>query len=262
MTRIVSFAKSGLDMDALHRAMLDAFSDYVLPMQPDGDTFRSTLNTRGFNPEASFVAVDDDEVIGFWNVAERNARRYLIGSGTRINRRGEGLSSSLGRAAITAATNAGRESFWLEVIKGNTRAEGLYSKLGFEVTRTLDCYRLDHPSPDPTSCKKTDFSTVASTIQQYATWEPTWQNSTETISGAQLTCILHDRGGAIVGKGGVVHQIAAADDPALAELLAACAECGSLTLVNIDSFDGALRSLLLELGADRFISQSEMRLSL
>lgn len=161
MSRIVSFAKSGLDMDALHRAMLVAFSDYVVPLQPDADTFRSTLSSRGFDPEASFVAVDGDEVIGFWNVATRNTKRYLIGSGTRIGQRRKGLASSLGMAAINAAENAGVESFWLEVIEGNEGAERLYKKMGFDVTRKLDCYRLDHPSPDPSSCKLADFGTVA-----------------------------------------------------------------------------------------------------
>jgi hypothetical protein len=262
MTRIVSFAESGLDMGALHCAMLAAFSDYVVPLQPDADTFQSMLSSRGFDPDASFVAIDDDEIVGFWSVARRSPRRYLISSGTRINNRGTGLSSSLGKAAIMEAKNAGDKSFWLEVIKGNAGAESLYKKLGFEVTRTLDCYRLDHPAPDLSSCKEAIFSAVASAIQRFATWEPTWQNATETISGSQLTCLLHDKGGAIVGAGGFVHQIAASDHTALEELLAASATGGSLTLVNVDSVDCTLSSLLRELGAHRFISQTEMRLSL
>jgi RimJ/RimL family protein N-acetyltransferase len=262
MSRIVSFAKSGLDMDALHRAMLAAFSDYVVPLQPDADTFRSTLSSRGFDPEASFVAVDGDEIIGFWNVATRNTKRYLIGSGTRIGHRRKGLASSLGMAAINAAENAGIESFWLEVIEGNEGAERLYKKMGFDVTRKLDCYRLDHPSPDPSSCKLADFGTVANAIQRYSTWEPTWQNAKETISGLRLTSFLHEKGGAIIGAGGLVHQIAASEPSALEDLLAAAATVGSLTLVNVDSSDSALRSLLQELGAHRFIVQSEMRLLL
>ncbi|MGA9251744.1 MAG: GNAT family N-acetyltransferase, partial [Roseobacter sp.] len=96
MTRIVSFSESGVDLGALHCAMLAAFSDYVVPLQPDADTFKAALCSRGFDPAASFVAVDDDEVIGFWNVATRNTKRYLIGSGTRIDHRGRGLASCLG----------------------------------------------------------------------------------------------------------------------------------------------------------------------
>lgn len=261
MIRIASFAGSGFDLDALHGAMLDAFSDYIVPLQPDADMFKAALNSRGFDPEASFVAVEDDEVIGFWNVATRNAKRYLISSGTRVGHRGRGLAFRLGTTAIRAAGNAGIESFWLEVIEGNAGAEHLYRKMGFDVTRKLDCYRLDHPSPDRSSCRLSDLATVAHTIQRYATWEPTWQNATETISGANTTCFLHEKGGAIIGAGGLVHQIAAGEPAALADLLAAAATAGALTLVNVDSADRELRSLLQALGADRFIVQSEMRLS-
>lgn len=262
MTRIVSFAGSGFELDALHCSMLDSFSDYVVPLQPDADTFQAALSSRGFDPEASFVAVDDDEVIGFWNVGTRNTKRYLIGSGTRIGHRRKGLASSLGMAAIRAAENVGIESFWLEVIEGNAGAEGLYRKMGFDVTRKLECYRLDHPSPDPSSCKLADFGKVADVIQRYATWEPTWQNATKTISGLHSTSFLHEKGGVIVGAGGLVHQIAASEPSALEDLLASAATVGSLTLVNVDSADAALCSLLKELGAHRFIVQSEMRLSL
>lgn len=262
MTRIASFAGSGFDVDALHCAMLDAFSDYIVPLQPDAVTFRAALSSRGFDPEASFVAIDGEEVIGFWNVATRNAERYLIGSGTRINHRGRGVAAGLGMAAIHAAVDAGIERFWLEVIKGNTGAEELYRKLGFDVIRKLDCYRLDRPSPDRSSCKLSDFATVAHAIQSHATWEPTWQNANETISGLELTCFLHEKGGAIIGAGGLVHQIAASEASALEDLLAAAATVGSLTLVNVDSGDSTLYSLLQELGAHRFIVQSEMCLSL
>ncbi|WP_270727668.1 GNAT family N-acetyltransferase [Shimia sp. Alg240-R146] len=262
MTRIVSFSESGLDLGDLHGAMLAAFSDYIVPLQPDAATFRAALTSRGFDPEASFVAVEEGDIVGFWNVAKRGTKRYLIGSGTRIGSRGQGLASRLGKAAIQAAQNSGTDSFWLEVIEGNTGAERLYRKLGFAVTRKLDCYRLDHPSPDRSSCELSDFGTVANIIQRYSSWKPTWQNAKETICGAQLTSFLHDRGGVIIGAGGLVHQIAASETSALEDVIATAATVGSLTLVNVDSADSALFSLLQELGAHRFIVQSEMRLSL
>ena len=262
MTRIASFAGSGLDLDALHEAMLAAFSDYIVPLQPDAETFRAGLRSRGFDPEASFVAVEADEIVGFWNVATRNARRYLIGSGTRIGHRGQGVASRLGRAAIAAAENDGIRSFWLEVIAGNAGAERLYRTLGFAVTRQLDCYRLEHPSPDMSSCRMADVDTVAAAIQRHATWAPSWQNTTETISGLPLRGFLHDEGGALLGAGGLVHQIAGGTPAALDALLAAAATAGPLTLVNVDAGDSVLRSVLQGLGADRFIVQSEMRLGL
>ena len=51
MTRIVSFSESEFGLGTLHCAMLAAFSDYIVPLQPDADTFKAALRSRGFDPE-------------------------------------------------------------------------------------------------------------------------------------------------------------------------------------------------------------------
>lgn len=261
MPRITSFSQSGLEIEALHPPMLDAFSDYIVSLQPSKDALMEILESRGFDPESSFVALDGKEIAAFWGVASRGQKRYLIVSGTRVDHRGKGLSSALGNAAIQAAKDVGCESFWLEVITGNDKAESLYTKLGFQSVRTLNCYRLDHPNPELSTCYTTDFERAKTVFQEYATWGPTWQNEDETISALDLTCFLHSNGAAVVSKGGFVHQIAAADQAALADLLAAAATIGPLILVNIDTKDDTLNTLLVELGADKFVQQSEMCIS-
>jgi hypothetical protein len=138
----------------------------------------------------------------------------------------------------------------------------LYRTLGFEVTRGLECYRLDHPRPDASSCKLADFNAVSAIIQDYATCEPSWQNNTATITGLPLRCFLHVNGGAILGTGGMVHQIAAGSPSALEDLLSPAAMVGPLTLLNVDVGNSDLRFVLNKLGAHQFITQSEMRLGL
>lgn len=258
MSKILSFSESGYDIEALHPPMLDAFSDYVVPLQPNKDALMNVLTSRGFDPDASFVALQDGEVAAFWGVGTRGKKRYLIMSGTRIEHRGKGLASSLGRASIQAAKDAGCESFSFEVITGNDKAQGLYRKLGFEAVRTLNCYRLNHPKPDGSNCSKTDFATASRVFKEHAKWTPTWQNTDETIQALELTCFLHPEGAVITSKAGLVHQIAAATPTALADLLAAAATLGELTLVNIDASDASLNTLLESLGAEKFVEQSEM----
>lgn len=259
MIEITPFSQSGLGIEALHPAMLDAFSDYIIPLQPGKDALMALLQARGFDPDASFVALEGGQVAAFWAVATRGPRRYLIVSGTKISHRGMGLSYDLGRAAIESAGEAGCHSLSLEVIAGNTKAEGLYGKLGFEAVRGLNCYRLDHPTPHLSPCRITSFEQARDVFQRYATWEPTWQNAAETISHLDLTCFLHAQGAAIVGEGGDVYQIAAANPAALGELIAAAATIGPLQLINIDAKDLALNAHLTTLGADRFVEQREMR---
>lgn len=258
MPKIVSFSESGYAIEALHPPMLDAFSDYVVPLQPSKDALLEILTSRGFDPKASFVALEDGEVAAFWGVGARARKRYLIMSGTRIAHQGKGLASSLGRASIAAAKAAGCESFTLEVIAGNDKALGLYRKLGFEVARTVNCYRLNHPSPDGSRCEKTDFDTARRAFKKHSKWMPTWQNADETISALELTCFLHPEGAVVASKGGLVHQIAAATQTALTDLLAAAATLGPLTFVNIEASDTELNTLLEGLGAEKFVEQSEM----
>ena len=41
------------EFDAIHRAFVDAFSDYVVPMHPTQDALREMFTRRGWVPELS-----------------------------------------------------------------------------------------------------------------------------------------------------------------------------------------------------------------
>lgn len=116
MDKILSFAETGLGLEDLRSALLDAFSDYVIPLQPNERQFEAMLKTRGFDADCSMVACCGGEIAAFWNVATRGSRAYLISSGTRAAHRGTGLALQLGQASIAAAKSKGKTSFWLEVI--------------------------------------------------------------------------------------------------------------------------------------------------
>ncbi len=54
MTTTYSAAK-GVSLEHLHEAMLDAFSDYDVPMQPDFEQFKNMLISRQFAADLSTV---------------------------------------------------------------------------------------------------------------------------------------------------------------------------------------------------------------
>ena len=259
MTNISTFSETDLGMEDLHAALLDAFSDYVIPLQPGEAQFETLLHSRGFDADASMVACDGGEIAAFWNVANRASRAYLISSGTRIAHRGKGLAGQLGEASIAVAKHQGKKSFWLEVIEGNSSAERLYGRLGFNLQRKLDSYTLRHPEPKLSGCRKVDWPTCRATLQRFSSWQPSWQNSSETITSTPLTCFLYDHGAVAVGQGGLIHQIAAETPDTLEALLAAAATDGLLRLINMDSADQMLRATLEALGAELLLRQSEMQ---
>lgn len=259
MNEISTFSETGLGLEYLHAALLDAFSDYIVPLQPSLAQFETLLNSRGFDADASMVACNGGEIAAFWNVASRASKAYLITSGTRVAHRGKGLAGQLGEASIAVAKYQGVNSFWLEVIEGNSSAERLYGRLGFKVERKLDYYTLKHPTPELSGCRRVDWPTCSSTLQRFSSWQPSWQNSNETIAGTPLTCFLHDHGAAAVGQGGLIHQIAAKTTDSLHRLLAAAATHGRLRLINMDSADQMLRTTLEALGAELILRQSEMQ---
>jgi ribosomal protein S18 acetylase RimI-like enzyme len=259
MKKILAFSETGLGLEDLHAALLDAFSDYAIPLQPSKAQFETLLNTRGFDADASMVACCGGEIAAFWNVANRASRAYLISSGTRVAHRGKGLAGQLGEASIAAAKCQGNKSFWLEVIEGNSSAERLYARLGFNLERKLDSYTLNHPEPKLSGCRRVDWPTCRATLQRVSSWQPSWQNSSETITNTPLTCFLHDNGAIAIGQGGLIHQIAAKTPDTLQALLAAAATGGLLRLINMDAADQMLRATLEGLGAELLLRQSEMQ---
>ena len=262
MNEISTFSETGLGLEDLHAALLDAFSDYVVPLQPSLAQFEAMLTSRGFDADASMVACQEGEIAAFWNIANRASKAYLITSGTRVAHRGKGLAGQLGEASLAVAKGLGKTSLWLEVIEGNSSAERLYGRLGFNVERKLDSYTLEHPAPEMSGCRRVDWPTCSATLQRLSYWQPSWQNSNETIAKTPITCFVHDDGAVAVGRGGAVHQIAAKTTGTLEKLLAASAIDDHLRLINMDSADQMLQTTLEALGAEFFLRQSEMQRSI
>ncbi|MBT5433435.1 MAG: hypothetical protein P8Q36_20145 [Alphaproteobacteria bacterium] len=75
----------------LCEAMIDAFSDYQLPLNLTLRSFQFMMVQRGLDLNASRVAVVDGSVAAIWLVAVRERNAYLISSGTRPRFRSKGL---------------------------------------------------------------------------------------------------------------------------------------------------------------------------
>jgi ribosomal protein S18 acetylase RimI-like enzyme len=96
-------------------------------------------NLRLGNPQ--LVACDGEQLVGWCDVrrSEFPVHRHVghLGMGVLPGHRGRGIGERLIRAAIDAARAAGMERIELNVYGRNTRAAGLYRKVGFAHEGTL-----------------------------------------------------------------------------------------------------------------------------
>ena len=184
----------GIDFEQVFAAFENAFADYAIKF--DKTEVRSMLKRRGFNPELSFAAFDEQErIVAFtFNGTGMHAgipTAYDTGTGTVKEFRGQGLAQEIFQYSVPVLKKAGIRQYLLEVLQDNAPAIAVYSKLGFNITREFKCFRrnatdlqlqynlqLDNVDIHPVS---TD---VIASATRFCDFMPSWQNSLDSINRA------------------------------------------------------------------------------
>ena len=256
------------DFPAIHAGFVSAFSDYVVPMKPSADQLRSMFVRRGWIPELSVGAFEDDAVTGFVINCVDGARAYNTGTGTVPTHRRAGLSRQLMMRSLDVLRGAGVGTYSLEVISTNDKAVALYRSLGFEETRRLDAWTLGFEGKTPPGRRSVRTAPID---PQWWTSFPSWQNSPESIRRAREPhVVLGDDDSYLVlfPETGDVPLFAVRPERrrqgigrALVAQASAAAGKG-LRFINVDAGDDGVRSFLESVGATRLLTQLEMRTTL
>jgi ribosomal protein S18 acetylase RimI-like enzyme len=175
----------------LFASFSEAFNDYEV--QITKDEFQVMLLRRGFVPELSFGAFDQDRLVSFTlnGIGTFNGVKtaYDTGTGTIKEYRQKGLATRIFEYSIPILKNAGVSQYLLEVLQHNHKAVSVYQKLGFKVCREFNYFRqgLEEINTDlKTGQEKFDFSqiTLNNREQMRSFWDftPSWQNSFDSIS--------------------------------------------------------------------------------
>ena len=275
-----------IDIEKLHSAFVEAFSNYEVKLDLSISQLSQSLKRRGYAPKASICASDDDMLVGFLLNAIRQwndkLTAYDTGTGVINEYRNKGISSNLFLNALQSLKEMEVKQYLLEVIKSNTPAINLYKKQGFKVSREFECFNLDKKLFTHTSTYEVEYIdsiTENDWIQLTNFWDfkPSWQNSIDSISNVPDTFIysilrIND---AIVGYGiidkktGDIPQIAVdkkyrgrgIGTSILAKLLLST-QSHNISVVNVDSQCTSLKEFLLELGFKTMLKQYEMFLEL
>ncbi|MCD4723143.1 MAG: GNAT family N-acetyltransferase [Desulfobacula sp.] len=162
-------------------------------MQLKKEELRIMLNRRGFVPELSFGAFENDKItaftlngIGLFNGVKT---AYDTGTGTLKEFRGQGMATKIFTHSIPFLKKAGISQYLLEVLQHNTKAVTVYKKLGFIVNREFNYFvqkneniclnsKKIHPEYN---LQQTDLYRSELMIE-FWDFIPSWQNSFEAIS--------------------------------------------------------------------------------
>jgi ribosomal protein S18 acetylase RimI-like enzyme len=275
-----------IDMEIIHHAFINAFSDYQIKVDLPLWKLLQMLQRRGYIPEKSMGAFDDEALVGFIlnGLREWNGKltAYDTGTGVVPEYRKQGLTTNMFHNVLEQLKHEGVEQYLLEVIQQNTSAYELYKKQGFETTRTFSCYKLDKSKLQPYNTfavEHVEGFTAADWEQLKDFWDvqPSWQNSIKSINALSDEFIYSvvRSGNKIVGYGivekraGDIPQIAVDRNfrrkgiagSIMADLISNT-ESSKVAVINVDDHSKVMKDFLSALGFEHYVAQYEMVLEI
>jgi ribosomal protein S18 acetylase RimI-like enzyme len=276
-------ALNGISHEIIHKAFVEAFSDYQVQVDVPLWKLELMLSRRSYRPALSLGAFREGKMIGFVLNGFREwqgiSTAYDVGTGVIPDARRQGITSEMLKMAQQIMREAQIKRYLLEVIDTNENAEKLYRSQGFETVRTFSCFRgmpdkvLPRHFTGIERVERLDFEKM----RAFNDIQPSWQNAEEAIlaTPADYLIMTVNRDNRIVGYGvmdratGDVAQIAI--DPAYrrlglgSDLLYAMVHTlkpEKISMLNVVSDYLPLIALLEVHGMRAYVGQYEMMMTL
>lgn len=270
------------DFTLLHKAFVEAFSDYFVSFQPTIDQFeRRIIDKLHIHPSLSKLAWVNGQIVGFGlhtlNSYEGLKTLYNGGTGVipslRLNRIAFGLLDHVAKQASEMKT----ERILLEVIDKNDAGINLYKSLNYEERRIVKCFRL---SEKVKSDLKIDFLLSSALKPEYSTltsFEPTFLDCTDQLKYNLKNEIILEAviDGALVGfaifqpRLGRISQIAVDENQrgngigrSILQKVQKLSSVKDLTIMNIPENEVDTILALKSIGFQNDVNQIEMELKL
>ena len=177
-------AASRIDPADLTAAFNSAYNDYFVPMRLTRDQLVRSYAQTSVSYEASRVAVDDGQIVGFGFLGVRDRRGWVGGVGVIPSHRGHGIARQVMADLLSNARSLGLETVQLEVIEDNVAARTLYESIGFRVQRRLLVIGCEDLPPAPNSPVAVRQSAAATVLRYYDAFHPVanpWQRQRESL---------------------------------------------------------------------------------
>jgi ribosomal protein S18 acetylase RimI-like enzyme len=169
--------------DKITKVFNESFSDYLVPFKLTREQLENKIKNDGIQLAYSVGAFENDELIGFilhgYDIISDQKVLYNAGTGVIPHHRGNKLTRKLYENIFPLLISHSIDKIQLEVITGNQPAIKTYQDIGFQVKRTLACYR-----GAINTCEAiTGFQIHLledydwELLQSFWDWQPSWQNS-------------------------------------------------------------------------------------
>ena len=271
-----------ISIETIHKAFVEAFSDYQVKMDLPIWKFENMLIRRGFTPELSMGAFKDDQLVGLvlnglrdWN---GKPTVYDLGTGVIGEYRKQGITSNILTKIKELLKEREIKQYLLEVLQINTSAVTLYQKQGFEIVRNFLCFRLDKKNYNHESSWKVEHLQRISpddwkVFETFWDYKPSWQNSIDSINAVSdsFHYSVVSINGITVGYGvidkrtGDIVQLAVSKNDRCKGIgrsimtdLLNHSEPGTAGILNVDDRDNNMKEFLIKFGFEESVSQYEM----
>ena len=276
---------SGIPVEMIHEAFVDAFSEYEVKLDMPLEKLVEMMKTRDLNPDFSVGCFDGEKLVGFilTGYRETGGKKTCYDGGTGVIKayQRKGIGEMMLKELLQLLKNKEISRFVLEVLENNIPAINLYEKYGFVKTRKLHCFEIDkdklRPVPDRGfGITVTTPTIIAENEEKYSLFAPTWQNEMQSVinvsenySLVTLSCTGRVLCFGYIHKTkGDIPQISILEnwknwglEAHLINELAKHTESKKLIVLNVEA-ENYLGETLLKLGFINFINQWEMVLEL
>jgi ribosomal protein S18 acetylase RimI-like enzyme len=236
------------------------YEGYLIPFTLDETALRFMIEAYDLDRDASRLAYEDGERIGFGNLGVRGEDAWIGGVGVVPEARRRGIGETLMRALHDEAAARRVRRVWLEVIDENDSARRLYERLGYATVREVEVWSLP-ASEEGGEAHEVPAAEAHERVRELGREREPWQRADGTLTHFDdLRGLVTDDGATVFRVSSVVQplQLAGGDAETHLRTLRSLGNVSVLNLPVDDPAAPALRSL----GATVAVRQREMLLEL
>jgi ribosomal protein S18 acetylase RimI-like enzyme len=185
-TMRIDFLKN-LPLDTVCDAFNRGFEHYFMPVESTTAELAERMKRDDLSLELSTGAFEGDKLVGLMlqGGREDKGRKTLYngGTGVAIAARGQGLTLRQYDFMLPKIRELGFTHLQLEVIRENAPAIHVYRKVGFEITRELDCFvgYVNEFAP-PAGIKISEAKAASwSSKSDWQDFSPSWQHTDASL---------------------------------------------------------------------------------
>ena len=260
------------DIAQIVACLSDSFSEYAVKMPDDPNFWAKRWKSARVDYALSFGVFDENKLVAFIvnGIDHHKGRRTAFNTGTGVIKsyRSQQLVDKMYAAATPHFKKKGINKWMLEVLCNNERAIRVYQRIGFQITRTLKCFKgkinLSNSDLILKEIKFEDRPMKENPNHHFYSWDN--RNEAIITTDDYKTFLVYDQSETYIGyfsifpESGYLVQYETSDEH-FPDLLAGIASINSnIKINNVDSRRVLILEHLVNVGLENTVDQYEMEI--